>query len=97
MNEPTSATADKRPSESGCSPFGGPDADGQNALWHAIGKCGERYAQSFDVPDSDLPSYAWLENTPRASLVVELHDALRDLGFKIVKANAGLDRQEEAR
>ena len=59
-----------------------PEATAHYALWDAIHKCG-----SDTYPDQEPTNavYAWLEDTPRTSIVDELAFALAALGYRIVK------------
>ena len=59
-----------------------PEATAHYVLWEAIHKCG-----SDAHPDKDptYAAYAWLEDTPRTSIVNDLAFALAALGYRIMK------------
>lgn len=61
-----------------CEMFGGIEGEGQNALMTAL-----YIASGGDTNDKIYP---FLRDTPKTSLVVELHDALRLAGFKIIRS-----------
>ena len=71
-----------------CTMFGGEGSEAQNAVWTAIEQCGidmaEGHCEEIIPGDSNL-TYNWLEDTPRASLVCELVDKLKELGYQITK------------
>ena len=61
------------------SPFGGdPIAVEQNALFKTFHDCADDHNQDI---------YDYLEDCPRASMVVNLVDKLHENGFKIIKKN----------
>ena len=57
-----------------CNDFGGLGSEGYNAMMSAL----------FHAAGGEANVYPFIERTPKASLVVELVDALRDLGYDIV-------------
>jgi len=59
-----------------CTMFGGEGAEGYNAMMTSLQECAKDDGRSI---------YDFLEHTPKTSLVVELVDKLRELGFDIVR------------
>ncbi len=57
--------------------YGGQNALALNALMSAF----------WEASGGEEEMYDWLDATPKTSLVVELVDALDELGFKIVPKN----------
>ncbi len=62
--------------------FGGKNGEEENALFSAI-----TTAASMAGFTGVSREYDWLEQSPRASLVVELVDALHMHGYRIMKEN----------
>jgi hypothetical protein len=56
--------------------YGGENAEQYNVLMTAIKECSK---------DNDEDVYAWLENTPKTSLVTFLIDKLQEMGYEIKK------------
>jgi predicted oxidoreductase len=61
--------------------FGGKYDIEYNALMQAIEACAKDYKHT----DEPYAVYAWLAETPKTSLVVELVDKLHELGYHITK------------
>ena len=69
--------------------FSGENELGENALWCAIHECGiDHNKENFPGEEIEVVAmiYAWLEDSPRTTLVVELSKKLNELGYKIVRA-----------
>lgn len=62
--------------------FGGEGSEGQNALMTALFECSKDH---FKLMSGEEMVYAYLEQTPKTSLIVELTDKLKQLGYKITK------------
>lgn len=56
--------------------FGGQDSVMNNALYAAFSECAGGTERIYE----------WIEDTPKTSMIVELVDKLKEMGYKIVKA-----------
>lgn len=66
-------------------PFGGENAEAQNALRAAF----KHAANVFGGYDGEYADYEFLQKTPRTSLVVFTIEALDELGYEIRKKDYG--------
>lgn len=58
--------------------YSGPDSLGQNALRQALEDCAEDHGH-----EGEYKIYAYLEDIPKGSLVVNLTDKLKEYGLTI--------------
>ncbi len=61
--------------------FGGEGAEEYNVLASALFLCGK----DIDPNENEYPEYLFIEETPRTSLVVDIVNKLREMGYKITK------------
>jgi hypothetical protein len=64
-----------------CNSFGGKNSEQYNALMSALIEA----SGGKDTKDNDKV-YSFLEETPKASLIVEVVDALNEIGYEIIKS-----------
>ena len=62
--------------------FGGENSEQYNALMTSIVECSKDF---FKEAKDDERVYAYLEATPKTSLVVEIVNKLHEMGYKITK------------